>query len=142
MAHQQKLTEVVPNPHVALNNARNLRSIFPRGSKAFFQANETHTDTQIPHTQPKRIKAPALDKMAKREKESVGRIALRYRLFRVRPLDFENFAGSTKDCTDGLCRCGLLPGDDPTKVSISVEQERVEHYSDERTEIEIEWPDV
>lgn len=118
-----------------------LRSIFPRGSEAFFKANETQTHSQLPNPKPKRIKAPTLDKVATGEEKSLGRITLRYRLYRFRLLDYENFAGSTKDLTDGLCRCGLLPGDDPSRVTIITEQEKVDHHSRERTEIEIEWPD-
>jgi hypothetical protein len=137
----QKKLRVVPNPHVDLNNARNLRSIFPRGSKSFFEANETKTIPKLPHPDSKHYEATPLDRVAKRKEESLGRITLCYRLRRVRPLDPDNAQGSTKDLTDGLCRCGLLPGDNPTQITLIVEQERVARYSEEGTEIELTYPD-
>ncbi len=118
-----------------------LHSMFPRGSADFFKANETKTRSKLPDPKPKHYEATALGRAVPGKTKSVERVKVRYRLFRVRPLDFENFAGSTKDCTDGLCRCGLLPGDDPTRLSLTVEQEKVAHFADERTEIEIEWPE-
>ena len=140
MDDPKKLT-VVANPHVDLNNARNLRRIFPRASESFFKANETKTDTKLPHSNSKHYEATPLDRVAKRKEESLGRITVRYRLCRVRPIDPDGVAGSTKDCTDGLRRCGLIPGDDPTQITLIVEQERVAHYSEERTEIELTYPD-
>jgi hypothetical protein len=119
----------------------NLRTLFPRGSKAFFQANEAKTDHPLPDPHPKRHKKTALDNPIPREKESLGRITLSYRLFRVRPLDPDTVAGSTKDLTDGLRRCGLIPGDDPTQIRLEVEQERVSHFADERVELTITWPE-
>jgi hypothetical protein len=118
----------------------NLRYLFPRGSKDFFEANETKTDSQLPDSNPKSDKASALDGAIPRKEKSLGRVTVRYRLCRVQPLDPDNATGSIKDCTDGLCRCGLIPGDDPTQITLIVEQERVLHYSQERTKIEIEWP--
>jgi hypothetical protein len=141
MDDPKKLTRVVPNPHVDLNNARNLRRIFPKGSEAFFQANETKTQSVLPNPKPKHNKAPALGPAVPGKEESVGRITLRYRHCRVRLLDYENFAGSTKDLTDGLCRCGLLPGDDPSRVTIITEQEKLDSGSREYIDVEIEWPD-
>ena len=134
--------DILPNPHVALNNARNLRSIFPRGSKSFFEANEIKTDSRLPNPDAKRNKAAPLERVAKRKEKSLGRVTLRYRLCRVRSLDPDGVAGSTKDLTDGLCKCGLIPGDDPTQIILIVEQERVSHFNEERTEIEIEWQEV
>ncbi len=118
-----------------------LRTMFPRGSEAFFQANENKTQAQLPHPNPKQNKTSALDRLAKREKASMGRITVRYRLLRVRPIDPDGMSGSTKDITDGLCRCGLLPGDNPFQITVIVEQEWVEHYCDEGTEVEIEYPE-
>jgi hypothetical protein len=118
-----------------------LKSLFPRGSDDFFEANETHTIAGVSNTYTQHYKAPALDQVAKREKARLGRITVRYRLLRVRPLDPDGVSGSTKDCTDGLCRCGLLPGDNPYQITLTVEQEKVEHYADERTIIELTYPD-
>jgi hypothetical protein len=119
----------------------NLRYLFPRGSKSFFQANENKTDHPLPHPHPKRNKKAALERTVSREKESLGRTTLRYRIFRVRVLDPDTVAGSTKDLTDGLRRCGLISGDDPTQIRLEVEQERVSRFADERVELEIIWPE-
>jgi hypothetical protein len=119
----------------------NLRSLFPRGSKAFFQANETKTDHPLPDAHPKCHKKAALERPVSREKESMGRTTLSYRIFRVRVLDPDTVAGSTKDLTDGLQRCGLIPGDDPTQIRLEVEQERVKSFADERVELTITWPE-
>jgi hypothetical protein len=71
-----------------------------------------------------------------------GRIALRYRIFRVRLLDEENLnhLGSTKAITDCLVQVGLLPDDDPKTITLAVAQEKVAHYSQERTTIDITYP--
>ena len=72
--------EILPNPHVDLNNARNLqrlRTIFPRGSESFFKANETKTDSQLPDPNAKRNKAETLERMAKRKEKSLGRVTVR-----------------------------------------------------------------
>lgn len=117
-----------------------LRALFPRGSESFFKANETETDLKLPNSDPQQDQKAALDRAVPRKEEMLGRITLRYRLCRVRPLDPDNATGSVKDCTDGICRCGLIPGDDPTQITLIVEQEKVSSFSQERTEIEIEWP--
>jgi hypothetical protein len=122
-------------------DSQKLKLMFPRGSADFFKANETHTIAQLPHTNTQHHKATTLDRVAKGEKTGLGRITVRYRLRRVRPIDPDGVAGSTKDCTDGLCRCGLLPGDNPFQITLIVEQEKVEHYSDERTIVELTYPD-
>jgi hypothetical protein len=140
MDDAKKLT-ILPNPHVDLNNARNLRRIFPRASESFLKANETKTYSQLPHPHPQSHQAPALDATIPGKEKSQGRVEVRYRLCRVQPLDPDNACGSTKDCTDALCCCGLIPGDDPTQITLIVEQERVAHYADERTEIELTWPE-
>lgn len=112
-----------------------LKKLFPNASRSTVEANP-----QLHDPQPQRDKAPALGKAVPGEKEGVGRIVVSYRLFRVRPLDADNATGSTKDCTDGLCRLGLLPGDDPWSIELRVAQEKVQTYSEERTEITIEYP--
>jgi hypothetical protein len=124
-----------------MDDQSKLKSLFPRGSKSFFEANETKTITKLSYADVKSNKTATLDPAIQRKKESSGRATVRYRLCRVRPLDPDNATGSTKDLTDALCLCGLLQGDDPTKITLIVEQERVKSYSDERTEIEIEWPE-
>ena len=120
----------------------NLRYFFPRGSKAFFEANETRTDHPLQTVDAKRHKKTALVKAIPRAKESLGRITLSYRIRRVRPLDPDGLGSCTKNCTDGLRRCGLIPGDDPFQIRLEVEQERVSHFADECIKLTIIWPEA
>jgi hypothetical protein len=87
-----------------------------------------------------RFTRPALERAVEGTGQGTERIALRYCIRRVRPLDADNAAGATKTLTDLLCRIGLLPGDDPTKISLQVEQEKVRHYHEEQTQITIVYP--
>lgn len=81
--------------------------------------------------------APALDRPTAREKESFPRVTVRFIGYRVQTLDPDNFAGSCKDLLDGLRHAGLIPGDESWRIRLETEQERVGHYVDERTVIEI-----
>ena len=91
----------------------------------------------IPDPKPERHKAPALDRPAAREKESLPRVTVRFIGYRVQTLDPDNFAGSCKDLLDGLRHSGLIPGDEAWRIKLETEQERVGHYVDERTVIEL-----
>jgi hypothetical protein len=114
-----------------------IRTRFPQLSQSFVKAN-----TQLQSTGDKRNGEKKLAKMAqdRRAQKSDGRIRVCYTFFRVRPLDWDNCAGSTKILSDILRRCGLIPGDDPTQIKLELEQENVKTYTDERTEIEIVYP--
>lgn len=70
----------------------------------------------------------------------VGRIGVRYVLHRVRPYDPENACAGTKDLTDGLRRSGLIPEDNPWTISLTVDQVKVRHYHEEKTEIFVTYP--
>lgn len=123
-------------------NKERLKQLYPRGSRSFFEANENNPDPRLQDPKPKQDKAATLGRLAKREEKSVGRVTVRYRLRRVRALDPDAMQGSTKDITDGLCRCGLIPGDNPYQIILAVEQERVERYSDEKTIVELIYDEV
>lgn len=97
-------------------------------------------DRPVPHPEPKRHKVPALDRADAGKKESVQRIVVRFTGYRVRPLDPDNFAGSVKDLLDGLRHSGLIPGDEPWRIKLETDQEKVRTYKMERTEIEIIYP--
>jgi len=116
-------------------NERLIRSIFPNASRSLLEANG-----EVSHAQPEHNKAPTLGRAGPREKESVARITVRFIGYRVRPLDPDNFAGSVKDLLDGLRHCKLLPGDEPWRIKLETEQEKVARYSEERTEIVITYP--
>jgi hypothetical protein len=112
-----------------------IKRLFPNASKDLIAAN-----TQIQPAESECDQAPALGGPAEREETCVGSITLRYRFYRVRPQDPENAAASTKDLTDGIRRCGLIPGDDPWQVRLEVEQVKVKTFHHEKTVIEIIWP--
>lgn len=58
--------------------------------------------------------------------------------FRCRLLDADNLVGGTKYFTDGLRYAGLISGDSPDKITLSVRQEKVRLKEEERTEITIQ----
>lgn len=100
----------------------------------------TWANLEIQPAKSQRKPAPALVKAIPRAQKVHERIILCYTICRVRPLDTDNAYGSTKNCTDILRRCGLIPGDDPTRIELKVIQKRVSKYSQEQTEIEIVYP--
>lgn len=99
-----------------------------------------HPNPRLRTQELERSARPALERPMEGTQQGAGRVALRYCIRRVRPLDADNAAGATKTLTDLLCRLGLLPGDDPTKISLQVEQEKVGHYHEEQTQITIVYP--
>lgn len=113
-----------------------LRTLFPRSSESFIKANtpELHT------TKPEPDKGPSLVKNLARKKKSNDRIRVRYHFYRIRPIDPDNAAASTKTLTDLLRRCGFIQGDNPTQITLEIDQSKVDHVFDERTDIEIEYP--
>ena len=115
----------------------NLRALFPRASKSFYDLN---LDPPLPRPEPKRHQEKPLGSPVSGKEKGVGRITVRYTGFLVQPLDPDNFSASTKDCTDGLRRCGLIDGDEHWKIRLITEQERVETFAEERTIIEITYP--
>src|SRR6266404_3872905 len=109
----------------------NLKALFPHGSNGFFTANH-QIENQIQPSESQPALADALGAKDKREKTSCGRVALRYRIFRVRPQDIDNAYGSTKQITDALVLSGLIQNDDPTQIKTTIEQEKVAHFANER----------
>src|SRR5882724_2192769 len=98
----------------------NLKTLFPHGSNAFFNANHSLQPAQSQST----LK-DALGAAYKGTPPRSKRVALRYRIFRVRPQDIDNAYGSTKQVTDALVLSGLICGDDPTRIKTTIEQEKV-----------------
>ena len=146
---------------------KSLSSIFPRASKSFHDANpqlsdccgdenavqvnlggwqgtlrpyETPNCSEIPDSEPQHHKTPALDRPNAGKTTGIPRVRVRFTGYRVRPLDPDNFAGSTKDLLDGLRHAGLIPGDEPWRIIFETAQEKVKTYAEERTVIEIEIP--
>lgn len=117
---------------------------FPNASKSFIQANATKTNSPIQNTIVKQDNAPALGSPIQGKKVglglAIGRVEVRFTLFRVRCLDPDNAAASTKNLLDGLRHAGLLSEDNPWTIRLQVEQEKVKSFDQEKTEIEINYP--
>ncbi len=99
---------------------------------------ETHPHRPLPHPKPQRHQTPTLERSNEGEKERLPSVTVRFRGYRVRPLDPDNFAGSVKDLLDGLRHAGLIPGDEPWNIRLETEQVKVDHFAEEKTVIEIE----
>ena len=123
---------------------KQLLMAFPNASKSFIQANATKTNSPIQNTITKQNNAPTLGCSIQGKKAGLGlatgRIEVRFTLFRVRCLDPDNAAASTKNLLDGLRHSGLLPEDNPWTIKLQVEQEKVKGFDNEKTEIEINYP--
>lgn len=117
----------------------NLKTLFPHGSNAFFSANAP-VSRSLPTTEPQQNKTKPLGKAVPRKEKSLGRTTVSFRGFSVRPLDPDGFAGSIKDLLDGLWRCGAIHGDSFWQIKLVTEQEKVDHFADERIEIQITYP--
>jgi len=68
------------------------------------------------------------------------RVRVKIKGFVVRPKDPDNHAGGCKALIDQLRYAGLLEGDEPWRIVLETDQEKVAHYSEERTEITIIYP--
>lgn len=104
------------------------------------QAYENRHRGKISNPLPECNQAPALVRPDAGEKESVGRVRVCFRGYRVRPLDPDNFAASVKDCLDYLRHCGLIEGDEPWRITLETTQVKVAHFKEEKTVIEIYDP--
>ena len=116
-------------------NERDFKRLFPNASKATVAANSELRDPQ-----PKPHDPPALDGAVEGKEAGLDRTVCRFKGYRVRPLDPDNFAASCKGLLDGLRHAHLISGDEPWRIIFQTEQERVQTLGDERTEIEIIYP--
>ena len=108
--------------------------------RAILNHDETPNRSEIPDSEPQHHQTPALDGTNAGKTEGVHRTVVRFTGYRVRPLDPDNFAGSVKDLLDGLRHAGVISGDEPWRIILETEQEKVKTYAEERTRIEIEIP--
>ena len=101
---------------------------------------KTNPASQVSHAKPKRNKASTLGSSIQREMCSNERTRICFTGRRVRPLDPDNFAGGVKDLLDGLRHSGIISGDEPWKIILETDQEKVDHFYEEETIIEITIP--
>lgn len=102
-----------------------------------YQRKRVQAGGAVPNAQPERDQAPALERAVSGEAASLPRIVVRFIGYRVKPLDPDNFAGSTKDLIDGLRHASIIPGDEPWRIRLETEQVKVRSYKEECTVIEI-----
>ena len=117
-------------------NERLIRRLFPNASRSLLEAN-----VELRSAEPgaDSDKAP-LDGPNAGEKESVGRVVVRFTCYRVRSLDFDNRAASCKDLLDGLRHAHLIRDDSDKFIEASVSEVKVGSYADEKTVIELIYP--
>ena len=112
----------------------NLETLFPRASKAFLEAN-----AQLSNPKPSKQKG-ALGANGSGKTQSTRRPHVCFTLCRTKLLDVDAKYGSIKDLLDSLQYAGLVSGDREDQITLEVQQEKVAHRSEERTEIIIEYP--
>lgn len=117
-------------------NATSLKRIFPRCSESFLEANSAGVSDAKPQRKP----GPALDRGLPREEESAHRTYVRIVRFSRTALDKDNLYGGAKACLDRIKESGLILDDSEKHIFLVVDQESVDTESEERTEIELIWP--
>jgi hypothetical protein len=91
-----------------------------------------------PHT-PTPERPQALAGSGEGEARGSGCPVVRFTLRRVQLLDVDAKYASVKDLLDGLRFSGLIRGDKEGEVDLQVHQEKVPHYAEESTTIEIDY---
>lgn len=113
---------------------KRLFNLFPRASKSFYEANNPR---QISNPESECDQTPALDSADAGKAKGIHRASIRFTLYRVRPLDPDNAAGSCKDLLDGCRHAKLVSGDEWWRIEFAVRQKKVKSYAEEKTVIEI-----
>jgi hypothetical protein len=116
-------------------NETDFKTLFPNASKATVEAN-----VELRDSEPEPHDPPALGRAVKGKEEGLDRVVVRFKGYRVRPLDPDNFAAGCKGLLDGLRHAHLIKGDESWRIIFQAEQERVQTFGEERTEITIDYP--
>jgi Holliday junction resolvase RusA-like endonuclease len=109
------------------------------GYKLDPDGNYSRTETNTPRVsdaKPKPVARKTLQNTNKAQERSKERIVLRVTRYATRLLDEDNLAGA-KLLVDQLRYAGIIPNDDPQCLKIILDQIKVKHKTEERTEIEI-----
>ena len=96
----------------------------------------------VSHAESERDEGAPLEPVLPAEKGGGGRVVIGYRRFAIRPLDAENFAGSTKACTDALAEAFRedIPDDAPEYLELQHSQTRVGSKDEEGTWVKVFVP--
>jgi hypothetical protein len=109
------------------------------GYKLDADGNYSRTETNAPrvsNSQPKQNPRKTLQVSDGIQKRSASRITLCITRFATRLLDEDNLAGA-KLLTDQLRYAGIIPSDAPEILKIVLDQVKVPHKEEEKTEIKI-----
>jgi hypothetical protein len=106
---------------------------------ALRKPNANHPATQIPNTEPQQ-RPEKLVCGGEGKAQGTGRVALSFTLRRVRLLDPCAKYGSCKALIDGLRYAGLIHNDREEDITLEVSQEKVRHFKEEETIIQITYP--
>jgi hypothetical protein len=111
-----------------------LRKLFPKASAATIAANAP----RVCPTQQERPEGRPLERAVEREKPRRSRAQIVFRVYAIRPNDWDNVWA--KDLQDMLIVSGILDDDAWDTLQGSVISEKVHRPEEERTEIEITFP--
>jgi hypothetical protein len=103
------------------------------------QTNAESVVAGVSHAESERDEGAPLEPVLPAEKGSGERVIIGYRRFAIRPLDAENFAGSTKALTDALAEAFRedIADDSPEYLELQHSQTRVGSKDEEGTMITI-----
>lgn len=108
---------------------------FPNATESFIKANLDPDDSGICPNKQQSIKRSPLERTAEGEGPSPSRFEIRFTIYSVRPLDWDNY--HVKECQDAIVRSGMLHGDHWSILRGSVNPQKAHSTEEERTVIEI-----
>lgn len=114
------------------SNSRSFRKLNPQ-----LYPHENYTQTEVPDAKPRK-REKQLEADHGREAPSAGRVHVCFTLRRVRLLDVDAKVSSVKDLLDCCTTSGLIHGDQEGQITLEVNQEKVGHFKEEATIIDIE----
>lgn len=97
-------------------------------------------DTAVQDAKPQPPIRKALGNVHAVPKGSSERITVHFTLYRCVSLDESNAAASVKAIEDSLRYVGIIPDDSKAVVRLIVDQEKVEHRTEEGTRVRISYP--
>lgn len=118
-----------------------LKEMFPHAPESFLQRNcdEVKTRPQVSHAeQCQRTQVVVSNSEGKTCGTTCAHVC--FTLRRVHLLDVDAKFASVKDLLDGIANAGLIHGDKEGQITLEVKQEKVAHYEEETTIIEIDLP--
>lgn len=117
--------------------------------KSTTSTHEDHIDPEIPNAKQRKRKAPLAVRSERKAQGATGvlgsagdrRPQVRFTLWRVRLLDCDAAYASVKSILDCCWLSKIVDGDRPDQITLEVNQTRVASFKEEKTVIEIEFPD-